>query len=667
MIARFRWLTLALVAAVAAAPARAQVSPGPLARPHQAFEGPLQCTRCHGGRNVAMNRLCLDCHKEISWLIGQGRGLHATNPEASCAGCHPDHAGRDFKLISWPGGSTAGFDHRRTGWALEAGHAEVKCEDCHTDTYRHGEAARLAPGHGGPGWTGLERDCVSCHEDVHRNSLGTRCDNCHEPSRWNFAAKYDHVNSRYPLTGKHADVSCDACHKPPARNPARNAKGEPVPIFRPLQFAECSSCHADAHRGRFGTACSECHTTRGFKLIGKETFSHERTRYPLRGRHASVACDRCHDPRAPEQWKPAFATCGSCHPDAHAGQATIAGKAVDCAQCHTVEGFRPGTFSVASHRSTRYPLEGRHQQVACSACHVRRPAGAELGTSHVLLRPAFATCRSCHADDHGSQLATRPDSGACSACHTVAGWNRTTWPVERHASLRVTLEGKHGAAACAACHGPDRPGLPPLPARAVLGRAGVAIRVPEVRCAECHADPHAGRFSPGGASPVQGGCAACHDQRGFRSSTIGPARHDQFNFTLTGAHRAVPCSACHDDTNRPPVRTTLIRSAGRMPPVLLKTRGNTCASCHASPHGTEFESRKDKGACESCHTADAFKPAARFDHDRETAFPLRGQHARVACERCHTPARENGRTVLRYRPVPTRCEACHTDSQGRSR
>ena len=169
---------------------------------------------------------------------------------------------------------------------------------------------------------GLERNCASCHKDVHGNALGNRCETCHDQKDWGFASRFDHATARYPLTGLHANVDCAACHKPPRTGAVLNKKGEPIPLFRPIAFAQCSDCHQDPHTGRLGTRCNECHTTRGFKVIGREQFNHDRTRFPLRGQHASVACADCHDPKSPRQWSPAFATCSGCHADAHAGQAT---------------------------------------------------------------------------------------------------------------------------------------------------------------------------------------------------------------------------------------------------------------------------------------------------------------------------------------------------------
>ena len=57
-----------------------------------------------------------------------------------------------------------------------------------------------------------------------------------------------------------------------------------------------------------------------------------------------------------------------------------------------------------------------------------------LGSAGVLLRPSASRCRDCHADDHAGQLAARPDKGECAACHTVAGWEPSTYADTAHAT-----------------------------------------------------------------------------------------------------------------------------------------------------------------------------------------------------------------------------------------
>lgn len=662
---RLRLGAAALAAWLGLAPgAAAQISPGPLSRPHAALEGSLKCTQCHGGRKEDMPATCLACHKEITWLVQQRRGLHAAERATPCASCHPDHAGREFAMVSWPGGSPERFDHEKAGWRLERSHADVRCTECHVSRYQKGQAATLAPRPGGR-WTGLETACITCHEDEHRGQLDRDCAACHDAGKWTLAVRFDHERTRYPLTGAHERVTCDQCHLTPSLPLPRNAAGKPVALYRPLPHAECSACHADPHAARFGAKCATCHATASWQRIDPARFDHDRTRYPLKGKHASVTCAKCHD-LAPRGGNPGFATCGACHKDAHAGTATLQGKPADCAACHGLAGFRPATYGVADHARARYALEGRHREVACKACHVTRPAGvpaASLGTAAVQLRPAAATCRACHGKDHGAQLDARADSGRCESCHVVKGWTPSTFDVVAHAATALPLDGKHRDVACADCHGPSRPGLPPLTS-ALLGPARVALRLERSDCASCHVDVHGGRFTTGPRAQ-RAGCPACHDARAFRPSTITAATHQGFAYPLEGGHRAVACVACHDELRREAPGRTLLLQRTVTTPARYEAPHAACTDCHAdSPHGDQFAARADKGACDGCHSLGRFRPADRFDHDRDARFSLAGAHARVACTSCHVPSAPGRTRDLRWRPLSPKCESCHADARG---
>lgn len=559
----------------------AQISPGPLAQPHAYLEGALHCVKCHGGgRKEQMTALCLDCHKEIAWLVDRAMGFHAHVRDQRCASCHPDHAGRAFALVSWPGGDATHFDHARAGWPLEGGHRKTRCVDCHKAAFRTSPAARLSERRGPDwGWVGLERRCVSCHEDP--------------------------------------------------------------------------------HRGRLGTACSDCHTAADWKTINKGQFDHDRTRYPLRGRHTAVACDKCHDFSAAGKVirTPAFATCGDCHSDAHAGTATLGARVVDCAACHAVEDWQPSTYTVAQHRLAKYALEGRHQAVRCAACHLKHPprvVPAALGSAGVWMRPLATQCRDCHGEDHGTQLATRADRGACDACHRLTGWRPTTFTVASHASLRLRLEGRHAEIECRACHGPDRRGLPPLPGVAALGKAAVAFKLKEVECAACHVDPHDGRYPR---------CTDCHGVRSFRPSTVDIATHRRYKFPLERAHAAVACVECHTEMRHAAPTSSLVVARWPGPRMRFEAPRGGCEGCHATPHGRQFATRRDRGACESCHGPDTFRPATRFDHERDATFSLKGGHSGVACSRCHPSSRDaTGKPIVTYRPVSGKCETCHGEN-----
>ena len=556
-----------------AALARAQVSPGPLAAAHQELDKPLQCFQCHPKAGGAMEPRCLACHTEVAWMKAHNRGYHARVREA-CAKCHPDHGGRDFKLIAWDGGAPEKFHHDQAGFVLEGKHATLECRACHKPEFQRSPVvASMKVKDHAKSWLGLETACASCHNDPHHGQLGAECAKCHNASAWKPAAGFDHAKTAYPLLGKHATLECAKCHLAERLQLAHDDKGQPIPLYKPLAHADCTPCHNDPHAGRFKGACSSCHSVEDFHSIKKAGFNHDLTRYPLRGKHASLECASCHDPKTAWGKKPPFERCGSCHRDAHAGLATLAGKPADCAACHRVDGFHPSTFTVAQHKSSRYPLEGAHAAAECGACHVRRAESAAVV--------------------------------------------------------------------------------------AALGVARVEMRPPHGACTECHNDPHGGRFVAGGERPHAEGCLACHSMGAFRPSRVDIALHAKYSFPLEGAHRAVPCQACHAELTAAPAASSL--KAAAHPRVLRFAESKrACASCHENPHGDQFAKRADRGACESCHGADAFAPASRFDHTRDASFKLDGAHARVACAACHRSERlASGKTRMIYRPVPGRCVDCH--------
>lgn len=561
----------------------AQISPGPLARPHEALEGSANCTNCHSPSKETMDRNCLSCHREIRNRIDSKQGLHAGIGNKRCASCHPDHAGRDFQLIFWGDGGIKTFDHARTGWPLDGKHAGLECRACHSAKFQKAEVTKLIRKKpASQSWLGLESRCAACHQDPHRGELGTECAKCHRATSWK-------------------------------------------------------------------------------EVADSKTFPHQLTRFPLRGKHASVACASCHDPVKAWGKKPRFDRCDSCHRDPHAGTATLAGARVDCASCHDEGGWSPSTFTVKQHKKTAYPLEGKHASVTCRSCHPGPKPGAKasasLGRTGVNLRPAHAACRDCHPAAHGNQLASRPDKGACESCHTVAGWKPSTFTTAAHDRLAFPLEGAHAGVACRNCHGPVRPGLPPLPAAKVTGPAKVMLALPETACRDCHADPHGNRYPAG--SPL-GDCRTCHSTTSFHRSLVDVSLHARFSYPLEGAHRAAPCVLCHKELDHPPAGSTLIGAPRGLPKLPFSGNRSRCRDCHRNPHGNQFTEGKGAKDCESCHDTTTFRPAVRFDHDRDARFPLAGAHERVPCARCHpTGSDASGRPRVLYKPLASACQSCH--------
>jgi class III cytochrome C family protein len=623
-------ILLCLLAVVA----RSQISPGPLSRPHQYLDSATQCTACHklGGGQAALK--CLDCHDEIASRLRTGRGLHASyhiSPGSSqeCARCHSEHNGLDFPLIKW---DVKSFDHKQTGYALEGKHAGLACNRCHTAPHvSQSERESIKFKDLNRTFLGISTACVTCHQDKHEGRLGQNCQQCHNYNDWKITSgQFDHSKTRYPLTGLHAQVSCQKCHAPGADN---------KPRYLGLPFGKCSDCHSDPHRGGFAQqSCQACHNTSGWKRIATSTlnqsFDHSKTKYPLVGKHQSVDCLQCH--RGGDFKRPvAFQKCMDCHKDEHEGQFIKRTDGGECASCHTVEGFKPSKFGVKEHAATAYPLEARHATVQCAQCHI--PKGRET-----LYKVKFGRCLDCHKDEHQGQFAAAPYLNRCEQCHTLKGYRPSTFSLVQHKQTRFVLTGGHIAVPCGDCH-KER--------STAEAKYAALYRFEDRSCTACHADPHKGQFKDRmrqvRADGRAAGCESCHSTKSWKE--VSGFDHSKTSFPLVGTHRAVACIDCHKPPN---LETKLIN-------VDFKVAPTTCEGCHANIHGTQFVKANGATPCADCHNSAKWKPSL-FDHDARTSFPLQGVHRNVRCVGCHKETRMvEGKSVLFYKPTPKECAACH--------
>jgi hypothetical protein len=147
---------------------------------------------------------------------------------------------------------------------------------------------------------------------------------------------------------------------------------------------------------------------------------------------------------------------------------------------------------------------------------------------------------------------------------------------------------------------------------------------------------------------------------------VDVASHARYALPLEGAHRAIPCVACHAEmtAGKTAPNATLVASGVRAASLPFTAPiARTCATCHATPHGAQFANRPDAGNCASCHSLDSFAPAPGFDHE-SARFSLKGAHAQVACAGCHKrvpiAGGAPGAMQVLYRPLSTACESCHT-------
>jgi len=622
------WRAL-LVLFLGAASLSAQISPGPLSKPHQSLSGSTQCTTCHvvGKGSAVLN--CKGCHTEIAGEISAARGLHSrfANKE-DCAKCHSEHNGEDFPLIHWLP-SLKGFDHSQTGYILLGKHAGIPCEQCHTASHVSASVRPLIRMKD-PNRTflGLSQDCVACHQDPHRGQLGQNCLQCHNFVDWKAATKFDHNKTRFPLTGLHAQVTCEKCHTP--------AKPGGEPRFAGIPFAKCSDCHADPHHGAFPQSCETCHTTAGWKKIpANEQFDHSKTQFPLLGKHVAVGCIQCH--AGGNFKKPvAFAKCSDCHtPDPHRGQFAERKDKGECSGCHTVDGWKPSLFGVKEHALTSYPLEGKHESVSCDKCHV--PAGA--ATQYKI---PFAKCLDCHRDAHAGQFAAAPYENRCELCHTVKGFRPSTYTIAQHQKSRFPLAGAHLAVTCSECHTTRSEGS---------AAAAAPYRFNDRSCTGCHKDPHHGEFNEQmaqrRADGAARGCEACHTVKSW--TDLPSFDHSKTSFPLVGAHANVKCDQCHKPE----------QSGGKLTETTFKSAPTACSGCHADVHAGQFTKGGKPQNCDACHNSDKWKPSL-FDHEKQSDFSLKGAHEKVACRDCHTGARNiAGQRVIFYRPTPRLCADCH--------
>jgi len=609
--------------------AKAQVSPGPLARAHQSLSGPADCTKCHEVSVRSPEFRCLDCHKEIAAELAQHRGLHATYPQtgprgSSCVRCHSDHNGEDFAMVHWQP-TSSGFDHAKTGYVLDGKHAGVGCRSCHTAQHISAESRSLLSSKDmNHTWMGLSTACATCHEDKHQGRFGTDCARCHSTAAWSQTRvdteHFDHAKTAFPLTGKHRETACEKCHTP-------DDQGKPR--WSGIAFAACSSCHVDPHKGQFRQGCDYCHSTSNWEHSRFQTmFDHAKTDYPLVGKHLTVACVDCHrngDFRTPIP----HAVCMDCHKDPHGGQFAQRADGGKCESCHTVQGFTPSTFTAADHAKTGFPLKAPHDRVQCASCHI--PAGEQTR-----FRISFALCMDCHKDPHGGQFAAQPWANHCERCHTGATFKSSTMTLALHQKTRFPLTGSHIAVACDDCHKPMK------------GATVAQYHFEHLQCTTCHEDIHHGEFAQRMAAPGANGkplgCEACHSTEEWKD--LARFDHSSTSFALLGAHRAVACIDCH----RPPaMERTMLQ-------VRFADAPADCATCHENPHADQFGARAMH--CGTCHNSERWRPSI-FDHDK-TAFSLKGAHQNVACAACHVNKRVvHGTVVLFYKPTPTACEACH--------
>jgi hypothetical protein len=385
-----------------------------------------------------------------------------------------------------------------------------------------------------------------------------------------------------------------------------------------------------------GKDCVRCHLEHNgedFNLLhwepSKKQFDHRLTGYTLEGKHAGIACEKCHMPsqivpdertliKMKDLSKSFFGLspdCATCHKDPHKGQ-----LGYDCQRCHNFVDWKAA--KQFDHSKTRYPLTGLHIQVACEKCHKPDVPGGAARYKDM----NFSSCAACHTDPHKGSFKQR-----CEECHTTAGWKKLLPRFEfDHSKTKYPLLGKHLQVGCAECH----------------LKGDFKKPLPFAECTDCHKpDPHKGQFV---ARPKKGECAECHTVDGWKPSLFGLKEHTTSQYPLLGKHANVECAKCHIPAGKDTV---------------YKVKFAACQDCHKDAHDGQFASAPYQNRCESCHTVQDFhRSTFTIANHRKTHFALAGAHVAVPCNECHKIGAA-GRTdkILPFHFQDQSCGACHTD------
>jgi hypothetical protein len=472
--------------------------------------------------------------------------------------------------------------------------------------------------------------CLGCHDHKDQKEkidsrkgfhaspkiAGKKCWDCHQDHKgknfdlmgWSavggmdaFRDKHDEWTT-FKLNGKHEAVKCEECHT------RKNKQG--LRLF--LGEAEtCGNCHKDDQPHNFERAemlkCDRCHSEIAWKPAKKvQDFDHndpKQSAFKLEGSHVEVACAKCH-PKAEFNLKKDTKECSACHDSPHDGH--LYGK-VSCAKCHSPKFGSLAKMSFDHDRQTKFKLDGKHKQTACYDCHPKK----------VEAKPGRA-CEGCHRSDdkHLGRFDDLGKPSPCGQCHGTRGWADSAGENFQHnKKTKFVLTGKHAEAGCRDCHRGKTPDK--------FERFDPA----KVGCMGCHkhTNVHNREF-------VDKDCLGCHKSAGDVNSTEtarGNFHGPQSRFPLVAGHAKVPCVKCHKDEKN-----------WKIP--------MECGTCH--------EDSLHKGslgdACDRCHAPGVWQ-AARFDHDKDSKYPLNGLHEKATCEGCH-PNRQ-------YKPTPTSCgdAQCH--------
>jgi hypothetical protein len=236
------------------------------------------------------------------------------------------------------------------------------------------------------------------------------------------------------------------------------------------------------------------------------------------------------------------------------------------------------------------------QKRVCLDCHKEQAQDVrERKRFHGLLKDD--DCRACHVDHKGREA-------------KIAVFDKERFD---HDQTGFALRDKHKGVKCDSCHKP-----------------GAKYRAAPPDCYGCHKkdDDEKGHRGELGRD-----CAKCHSEKGWKE--ISRFDHEKTKFPIAkGKHKDVKCADCH--INREYAKTP-----------------TACDACHKKDDQEKGHKGRYGTKCETCHVDRGWKQI-KFDHDRDTKYPLKGKHRETKCDDCHSPLKP-----LYGQHLSTQCVSCH--------
>ena len=356
------------------------------------------------------------------WLTPSIQAQTARNPHGPISiPCENCHTTTSFSPLR----AQPEFDHNQTQFPLRGMHQNVACNSCHVSRVFTEAGTQCATCHADFHRRQFGAQCENCHT-VQGWRVATRSVQDHLnrfplvgrsrggglrrlPSRSRDGRLYGpeyavrHMPRSSSFSRPRAWITAPPVSQPRAKPATTSTIGswrvstttssrssssrEPTPRWL------CASCHVGGHYQGTVATCVGCHSkdfaattnpnhvTAGFpqtcetchnttQWLGA-TFDHNMTKFPLTGKHTTVACATCH---SNGQYATLPTTCVSCHLPDYQKTTTpnhvAASFPQTCETCHSTTQWLGAVFD---HNTTKFPLTGKHTTVACATCHIERP------------------------------------------------------------------------------------------------------------------------------------------------------------------------------------------------------------------------------------------------------------------------------------------------------